>query len=278
MTIVHKSVENLGNIMRYNRPFFGPDDQDNGAHVHISSWVPHPPMLELGGELNTAISQNNQDNGQLPKGTRHLCALLGVGLGAVLLIAPFFRYVVWLGDEGILLNGAARILDGQHIYRDFSAFLPPLTYWSTAAWLKLWGSSFESARGLAVFLMVGNTVLLFHLLCSLQSAQGLAVSFCLLWLVGTHGNWPVLSHHWFTTFWCLLGAVCAAYAGVKSQNATRVSRALWLCAGTCAACALLSTTHRGALMIVFVLIFSSTFSRSYFFWAFVGVRRTSLAF
>jgi len=51
-----------------------------------------------------------------------LCA---VPLFAMLYYLPILRWLLWLGDEGVVLNGAVRILDGQVLYRDFFEILPP---------------------------------------------------------------------------------------------------------------------------------------------------------
>lgn len=52
--------------------------------------------------------------------------LLFVGLTVVMLCLPFMHYVDSLGDEGVLLHGAERLLQGQTLYIDFFAILPPL--------------------------------------------------------------------------------------------------------------------------------------------------------
>ena len=51
--------------------------------------------------------------------------LVLVALAAALLCAPFFRVLVFLGDEGSLLHEAELILQGKRIYADFFQFLPP---------------------------------------------------------------------------------------------------------------------------------------------------------
>ena len=47
-----------------------------------------------------------------------------MGLIAAVLCAPFIR-VVGMGDEGVLLNGAERMLRGSRLYADFFEYLPP---------------------------------------------------------------------------------------------------------------------------------------------------------
>src|SRR2546425_13239728 len=75
--------------------------------------------------------------------------LYAVALSAALVCAPFFRYVEWLGDEGDVLHGAARILGGEVLYRDFFEFLPPGGFLIVASWMKVFGVGFASVRGLS---------------------------------------------------------------------------------------------------------------------------------
>jgi hypothetical protein len=48
-----------------------------------------------------------------------------VGLVTAALCVPLIRCVWLLGDEGVLLHGADRMLRGEKIYIDFFEFLPP---------------------------------------------------------------------------------------------------------------------------------------------------------
>src|SRR5215468_4326951 len=58
----------------------------------------------------------------------------------------FYRYTLLIGDEGIILQGAQRILAGQVLYRDFFSFLTPGSYYWVALFFKLFGSSILVAR------------------------------------------------------------------------------------------------------------------------------------
>src|SRR5262245_5659422 len=65
--------------------------------------------------------------------------LLVVGLIAAVLCVPFFRAVYGMVDEGMLLNGAERMLRGNIIYVDFAEYLPPGGFVLTAAWFSIAG-------------------------------------------------------------------------------------------------------------------------------------------
>jgi hypothetical protein len=70
----------------------------------------------------------------------HVIALL-IGVATFFYLLPFCRFILMNADEGVVLQGAQRILEGQIPYRDFFSFLPPLSFYWTAALFKLFGDS-----------------------------------------------------------------------------------------------------------------------------------------
>ncbi len=86
---------------------------------------------------------------------RHLW-LLFVAVVTAVLCAPFLHALFGAGgDEGVLLNGAERMLKGERLYVDFFEFLPPGGFILTEAWFSIVGISFVSARSLAILTIVG---------------------------------------------------------------------------------------------------------------------------
>src|SRR5262245_15566129 len=79
-----------------------------------------------------------------------LCGLLFVGATTFTLCLPFAHAVFGLGDEGVLLHGAERLLRGQGLYVDFFEFLAPGGFLLVAAWFGITGISLSSARLLAI--------------------------------------------------------------------------------------------------------------------------------
>jgi len=76
-----------------------------------------------------------------------------IGLATFVYLVPFYRFITLNADEGVVLQGAQRILDGQIPYRDFFSFLPPLSFYWTALLLKVFGDSILVPR--AVLLIYG---------------------------------------------------------------------------------------------------------------------------
>src|ERR1700752_3139401 len=106
-----------------------------------------------------------------------------VGIVAAALCLPFLRAIYWLGDEGVLLHGATRILDGKRLYAAFFEFLPPGGFVLTAVWFRIAGISIVSARSLAIVAIVGIACFT-YLACQRTSRNApLAALFAIAWVV-----------------------------------------------------------------------------------------------
>jgi hypothetical protein len=172
-----------------------------------------------------------------------------IGLAVVALLTglsclPFLRSVFSLGDEGILLQGADRLLRGETLYSDFFEFLPPGGFLLTAGWFGLTNVSLFSARVLASFTFTGIACVLYCVALrvsrsTLASAIGVAV-----FVVTSQGEWMQVSHHWFTTLFCML-----ALFGLVIWIDTH--RLWWVnLAGLAGGAAIMITPTRGALAVM----------------------------
>ena len=120
----------------------------------------------------------------------------------------FRRYTTMEPDEGIILQGAQRILHGEIPYRDFFTFYTPGSYYLLAGLFKLFGNSFMVARtALAVCGAVSSSVcyLLARRVCSRQSALFAAA---LVTLTALPFRFLVL-HNWDSTLWACLALYCS---------------------------------------------------------------------
>lgn len=174
--------------------------------------------------------------------------LYGVALIAIVVCAPFFRYVQWLGDEGVFLHGAARILGGEALYRDFFEFLPPGSFLAVAGWMKLFGAGFASVRVLAIGVIAAIAALLYAAARLASANRALATTLAIAWVVFSQGIWTVISHHWFTT----AAAMASAVALLQALEAAPRRRAAFA-AGLAAGAAAMATSSRGALVGLAVL-------------------------
>jgi hypothetical protein len=166
-----------------------------------------------------------------------LLGLIVVVVVTVLLCLPFVRAVYWLGDEGILLRGAAVLAAGGRIYTDFFAFYPPAGYLIVEGWLKVFGQSFIGVRVFAI-VMIASIAGFSYLACILVSDNVVLSAFlALAWVGNAKTTWIVgISHHWLTTMFSMaacyltLRTVC----GMQSNSRTALPCVAGLMAGTAA--------------------------------------------
>jgi 4-amino-4-deoxy-L-arabinose transferase-like glycosyltransferase len=139
-------------------------------------------------------------------GERKLVAVIALVSFAYLLL--FRRYTTMDPDEGIILQGAQRILQGEVLYRDFFSFFTPGSYYLVALLFKVFGSSMLVARtALAVYgsLFSALTYLLARRVCSRWSAL---LAACFVTLTCMPFRFIVL-HNWDSTLWACLALYCA---------------------------------------------------------------------
>ncbi len=84
-------------------------------------------------------------------------------LFACLYILPFMRLYMLGTDEGILDNGAVRIVHGQVFARDFFEVIGPGTFYWLAAFLRLFGISFMATRICLFITSLGTALLMYFL-------------------------------------------------------------------------------------------------------------------
>jgi hypothetical protein len=164
------------------------------------------------------------------------------------LCAPFFRYVFWLGDEGVVLHGAERVLRGEALYRDFFEFLPPGSFLVVAGWMQVVGADFGSVRLLAVC-VIGLIAALTYIAARVVSgSRPLAALLAVGWTALSQGGWTVINHHWFATaasMACAVALLCA----LGGQRAP----AGFFTAGLLAGAAAMIVSTRGAFLCLAVV-------------------------
>jgi hypothetical protein len=130
-------------------------------------------------------------------------------LCACLYILPFMRLYMLGTDEGILDNGAVRVIHGQVFARDFFEVIGPGTFYWLAGFFKLFGVSFLATRICLFFTSLGTAVLMYFL--SRRICTKYRILPCLI-LAGTYfsGLWPAISHHVDSNFFALLAVAFMA--------------------------------------------------------------------
>lgn len=142
----------------------------------------------------------------------HVWADRGVGLLLLLLsfvyLCLFRRFTAMEPDEGILLQGAQRILAGQVPYRDFFSFYTPGSYYELALVFRLFGSSLVVARTMLALTGAILSVIV-YLLARRVCSQAFAMTIAAFATVSSLPYRFLVLHNWNSTLWACLALYCA---------------------------------------------------------------------
>ncbi|MBV9183364.1 MAG: glycosyltransferase family 39 protein [Acidobacteria bacterium] len=122
----------------------------------------------------------------------------------------FCRYSSLEPDEGIVLQGAERILRGELPYRDFFSFYTPGSFYLMALCFRLFGDSFAIARTSVAFAGAVCAALTFLLTRRVCSARIAAFAALLSTVAGATVRFLVLHNCYSTVIAC-----CALYAALR---------------------------------------------------------------
>ena len=172
---------------------------------------------------------------------------LTLAAAASLYLFPFMRYVFVGSDEGILLVGAERIVNGQVYARDFFEAVGPGTFYLLAAWFKVFGVSFIAARIYLALTLLGTSGLVFFL--SRRLCGNLWPIPCTLFL-GTYLGLlsDGVSHHFDSNFYALLAVVFMIVWHQKRRGF------LLIISGVCLGISTCILLHKGILLLCAVLV------------------------
>jgi 4-amino-4-deoxy-L-arabinose transferase-like glycosyltransferase len=122
----------------------------------------------------------------------------------------FRRYTSFDPDEGIILQGAQRVLNGQVLYRDFFSYFTPGSYYLLALLFKVFGSSILVARtALAVYGAMFSTFT--YLLARPVCPRWVALLAAYLVTITCVPCRFITLHNWDSTLW----ACCTLYCALK---------------------------------------------------------------
>jgi Dolichyl-phosphate-mannose-protein mannosyltransferase len=119
------------------------------------------------------------------------------------------RRATWIDlDEGIILQGAQRILDGQVLYRDFFSFFTPGSYYLLALEFRIFGDSYLVAHTTLAFIGAVFSPITYLLARRVCSRQASLLVTGLMTLTTLPVRFVVL-HNWDSTLWSCLAVYCA---------------------------------------------------------------------
>ena len=172
--------------------------------------------------------------------------LYGAAAFALVVCGPLYRYLGSLGDEGILLHGAIRLLHGEMAHRDFFEIIPPGGFLIVAGWMKLFGADFGSVRILAVSLIALIAALSYAAAALASGHRILPILLATTWAVRAPFE---NNHHWLTTAASMAAAVGVFLAIEESPP----RRGAVLLSGLFAGAAVTVTQTRGIFLCVAIL-------------------------
>lgn len=171
---------------------------------------------------------------------------------ALLLFAVVFALLLWIqaprlqytNDEGIILEAAQRMLNGQKLYVDFFGYMSPGSYWIQEAVFRLFGVNQLAARLPVLFDLAATTALLYCLVTRLAASQLAAgvAAFTYFAFEFTMPGMLTAQHRWDSAALSLAAIAAALDAGER--------RAVWALSGALLAAATLCTPSIGLLAAV----------------------------
>lgn len=165
------------------------------------------------------------------------------GLSLVLLFLAMPRDLN-IFDEGIILSGAMRVLDGDLIHRDFYSSYGPAQYYIVAGLFRLFEDHFLAARVYDLTIRAAIAAVLFAILRP-RTGRSLALAssgVCVLWFIAA-GNYL------YPIYPCILLALVGSYLLVDIGRRPPVSLATFA-AGACAGLAALFRYDAGFFLLV----------------------------
>lgn len=160
--------------------------------------------------------------------------------GVSLLYLCLFRHYSAIDhDEGIVLQGAERILRGEVPYRDFFSFYTPGSFYLVAGLFKVFGDSFVVARSSIAVIGAGCCVIT-YLLARRVCSRNIALLAAALTMTNSVAHRFMVLHNWYSAFFAFL----AIYATVRLWESR--SKGWALAIGFLAAATTMIEQSRGA--------------------------------
>ena len=169
-----------------------------------------------------------------------------VFFGALAYLSLFAGVLRRIGDEGTLVNGAARVADGAVPYRDFADLANPLSFYWLGGWFAVFGTRLVVARVLLVLTGACIATLIYWLAARAYGTRT-GLSAAILATVLGIPFWPATNHHWDSNFFFLVVLCCLALWR------SRLSNGFALLAGVAAAVTAGFMINKGGLALLVAL-------------------------
>lgn len=135
-----------------------------------------------------------------------------------LFLVPFIRVLRRVGDEGTIVYGAQRVVQGALPYRDFFEVMGPGSFWWLGLFFHLFGVSFFVARTQLLLTGVCTAVLVYWIARKTTPGPGDWWPAVMV-TVASIPLWPATSHHWDSNLFFLTGVALFLVSRVGERRA-----------------------------------------------------------
>ena len=123
------------------------------------------------------------------------------------------RFVLFMNDEGIYLDGGLRVLHGEMPYKDFFSITGPGTYALLAASFRVFGTTMLAARIPVVWDIAIITACLFWLVSKLSDSTTAGFTAFVYLTFATFVDTAVVANHrWDSSAWAILAGTLIIHA------------------------------------------------------------------
>ena len=178
-------------------------------------------VVHENSQTQTSIAAHEANHSRLIVAHREQFIAILLFLFSFAYLCIFRRHSSIEPDEGIILQGAERVLRGEVPYRDFFTFYTPGSFYFLAVLFKLFGDSFIVAR-ISIAAAGAVSALITFLVARRVCSLGIALFAGLLATVAGCAYRFLVLHNWYSTVLCCLGL----YAAIRLYETKRSAWAL----------------------------------------------------
>ena len=118
-------------------------------------------------------------------------------------------------DEGIVLDGAWKMYNGQHLYKDFFSLITPGSFLITKLSFDLLGPTYFSARLFTVILLLTSAFAIYHIAFLIKPSKTFSMLAAWLWIFVNSFSFQLINYNSQSSYlsviaiYCLLKALMA---------------------------------------------------------------------
>lgn len=122
-------------------------------------------------------------------------------------------------DEGVILNGAWRMYQGDKLYTDFFSFIAPGSFWWTELSFHLLGPTYFSARIFSVFLLAISVIAVYWTTMLVGGSRFAAFFASLVWFLGNILFGVTINHNNHSSYLASIALLFIVLALSKNSSA-----------------------------------------------------------